>query len=546
MGVYISSISLKNFKSFKNENIKFNIPSTDNDGFNVLVGENNSGKSSLIEAINFLFQGTSKKITQLKNKASKEDEDFFVEIVFTGELTKLIEEFCQGNKKEVFKKYIYTIDGSEYLKVKRDKDFKKITLCNIKSNEYKNEIGIDAPFKKLFAIEIIEADRNPDEEIKYSPSSIVKKILTLLTGNFEETEEYKEYQKTHDKTFNDKNSTLRKGINKLEEDIQNILKKQFGEIGIKFKFETFEKDTFFKNSSIKVVDQFLDEETDFNEKGEGTQRAISLSLVQIYSEFLKQHAEDTKKIKPFFLFIDEPELSLHPEAQKKLLESLQEISKKDQIFISTHSPYFLSPELFRYVYRFMNSKENGTKVFYDKDSSLKDLQENRKFFFHHRDILFKEKVLFVEGVEDLKRYSIYFKKNNKENLISHIYMLGGKSDFCSEIKTFCKVFKIKCLCIKDLDHLVKTIEKQKNLPKREKAERQKEWFRRIREKIDFQCPLLIPVIKNEFEMNQVLVNPYVDVKDYILEDGSTNPEEFEFSSKLFYFLEENNNKPIIR
>ena len=256
---------------------------------------------------------------------------------------------------------------------------------------------------------------------------------------------------------------------------------------------------------------------------------------------MKQHSEDIKKIKPFFLFIDEPELSLHPEAQKRLFESLQEISKKDQIFISTHSPYFLSPQLFKYVYRFMNSKENGAKVFYDKDSNLKDLQENRKFFFHHRDILFKGKVLFVEGVEDLERYSKYFEKKNKENLIPYIYMLGGKEHFDSKIKTFCKIFQIKCLCIKDLDHLVEVIKKQENLPQRvegEGEESQKSWFRRIYNQINFECPIFCSTIISELEGNFVLVNPFVDVKDYINVDGSINEEKFEFSSKLFSFLEE--------
>lgn len=40
-------------------------------------------------------------------------------------------------------------------------------------------------------------------------------------------------------------------------------------------------------------------------------------------------------------FIDEPETFLHPQAQNKLLDALEKISKKSQVFIITHSPYLL-------------------------------------------------------------------------------------------------------------------------------------------------------------------------------------------------------------
>lgn len=41
------------------------------------------------------------------------------------------------------------------------------------------------------------------------------------------------------------------------------------------------------------------------------------------------------------MFIDEPEICLHPKGQTKLLEALLEISKTKQVFLTTHSPYFL-------------------------------------------------------------------------------------------------------------------------------------------------------------------------------------------------------------
>lgn len=46
------------------------------------------------------------------------------------------------------------------------------------------------------------------------------------------------------------------------------------------------------------------------------------------------------------ILIDEPEISLHPDLQRKLFNLLVEYSKDKQIIVSTHSPYFVDWSLF--------------------------------------------------------------------------------------------------------------------------------------------------------------------------------------------------------
>lgn len=79
-----------------------------------------------------------------------------------------------------------------------------------------------------------------------------------------------------------------------------------------------------------------------HEKGNGMQRAVALALLQVYAEELTRNPNSTEPSKPFFLFIDEPEICLHPHGQEKLLNALIEISKTKQVFLATHSPYFLA------------------------------------------------------------------------------------------------------------------------------------------------------------------------------------------------------------
>ena len=62
-------------------------------------------------------------------------------------------------------------------------------------------------------------------------------------------------------------------------------------------------------------------------------------VLQVYADVDRQ--SNSSASTPLFFFIDEPETFLHPQAQDKLLNSLEKISENSQVFITTHSPYLL-------------------------------------------------------------------------------------------------------------------------------------------------------------------------------------------------------------
>lgn len=112
------------------------------------------------------------------------------------------------------------------------------------------------------------------------------------------------------------------------------------------------------------------------------------------------------------LIIDEPELSLHPAAQKKLVEILAECAQRRQIIISTHSPYFL-----RWEYIRNGAMLNRVSKVGDVDSTIYPLDNPAKYsgLFNGanwqqpfvmdevaKEIFFAEdNVLFLEGQEDV-------------------------------------------------------------------------------------------------------------------------------------------------
>jgi len=356
--MYINEVSLSNFKSYGEEKEKFyfSIPNGEiGSGLNILIGENNTGKSTLFEAIDFFRNSTRKPVESIKNKLI--DKDALVEITFSGDIEHVIEEFSQPNKTSTFKKYMYQIESDNFIKASRGtSDIKTIKLWDKESKEYRNETGIDAPLKKLFETNFVWADTNPNDETSFGSSTICGNLLKEISSSFTETNEYKDFSEYFHKTFNSNDTGLRQSLRKIEERTQEIFNEQFGAAKITFRFNELKVDSFFKNTCIEIDDGI---NTPMGEKGSGMQRSVALALLQVYAEELVKNPEKEDRTKPFFLFIDEPEICLHPKAQFKLFEALLNLSKNKQIFLATHSPFFLKTPFLNQIGVFICKNPSG-------------------------------------------------------------------------------------------------------------------------------------------------------------------------------------------
>ena len=362
--MFIKELRIKNFKCFGREtSIDFHIPDRKNkgSGLNVFVGENNTGKSTIFESIHYFRNGTdSQKNEDIKNKNARED-DCFADLTFIGEVKKTIDNFAQGNKSEPFRKgvYEYKDTNKECFRLARSsKDPKLLKIWNNEAQEFENKSGIDGPLKKLFDTNFVWSDIDPNKEAGYGSTTICGSLLKEIMKSFEETEEYKEFNQQFDNTFNDEKSKLKQDFKDIEERTQEILYSQFGNTKISFHLEQLGIDSYFKKTEIKVGP----DDIPMREEGGGIQRAIALALLQVYAKKLETNPEDNNAVKPSFLFIDEPEICLHPRAQEKLFCALLELSRTKQIFVATHSPYFIKTSPSKKVGFFIFEKEEGGMI----------------------------------------------------------------------------------------------------------------------------------------------------------------------------------------
>jgi predicted ATP-dependent endonuclease of OLD family len=360
--MYIKELNIKFFKSIENnlDPLKFGIPNGNaGSGLNIFLGENNTGKSTIFEAFDFLRNNSKKQNSSIVNKAYP-DEVALVEMELTGDLDGVIEQFSPDNKKAAFRGKVYKVDGIEHLKLQRTTIEKRsLNLFNSDSGEFVNVSGIDAPLKSMFETNFVWADTNPQEEAKFGASTITGNLIGEILNSFVEHPEYQTFIDQYDTTFNSDSSNLKLQLRDVEQRTQEIFQSQFGTGNIRFQFEAVTPSSFFKNVKVYINDGT---ETSMEEKGSGMQRAVALAMVQVYADILREQS-DSEIRKPLFLFIDEPEICLHPKAQEKLFNALLELSKNNQIFITTHSPYFLSSEHVRRMNLFVcKSTDNGPSV----------------------------------------------------------------------------------------------------------------------------------------------------------------------------------------
>lgn len=368
--MYISKIKLHNFKGFKEDHeIIFD------KGVNFFVGDNNCGKSSVFEAIDFIR--TKRDRNEIITKTEIDGDGFIsVEIEFKGDD---LESLVQTDALKKYQSYLVDTDGQKSLRVMRSSEETKITqsgkekslsisnvrVFNSTTNQFENPTGIDNTITALFDAQFVWADTNSGDISDFAKTKISGKIINTITKDFIISDTWKNFQNSHKETFGEGENSLAKTLQPVERKIQSILSEQYGETEVRFSFSLPEIESFFKTGNIALSENGI--ETKSSEKGTGMQRALALALIQVYADI--SSSDENGASKPILFFIDEPETFLHPQAQNKLLDALEKISEKSQIFIITHSPYLLK----KY------KKETHSMNVFSKERGLNKVEAGKEF-----------------------------------------------------------------------------------------------------------------------------------------------------------------------
>jgi len=156
------------------------------------------------------------------------------------------------------------------------------------------------------------------------------------------------------------------------------------------------------------------------ELGEGIQNALVLAILQAFEARRKRGA---------ILLIEEPEMFLHPQMQRSLYKTLQEIGKTNQVIYTTHSSHFVAVPDYDKV-ALVRKNDDGTSVRLSdlpmdekrKEKLLKELDPERN------ELFFATRVLFVEGDTEKLAFPEYARRLclDLDKAGASIVEVGGK------------------------------------------------------------------------------------------------------------------------
>jgi len=341
--MFLSEINIEGYKIFK-ENFIAKL----NEGLTVIVGENGTGKTAIIDSIRVLLS---------------EDEFGRVgigESDFHRELTKQAKEKGVENIKikGVFS-HLNEVEQVAYLPWLDYSDNSKATL-NVAIENKEDKLGKykwnkwgNETVSGVFEAELVEAIRciylpplrNAPEKLQAYRGSRLARLIRNLTKNEDPKQKHDLEVKAN--AFNKellKDKDIEKIDGIIKEKIIAAVGSVFGQDAmIQFSEVNFNriierlKLLFYPNLMLKSENNHDNDSMyrELDENSLGYNNILYLATVLTELEGLKKDETFLK-----ILLIEEPEAHLHPQLQSKLLQYLKEQSKQEnfQIVVTTHSP----------------------------------------------------------------------------------------------------------------------------------------------------------------------------------------------------------------
>lgn len=326
--MYISEIEIKNFKAF--DNIKINC----NEKFNVIVGENNIGKSTIFEAL-ILWKFAYDSLINERNKNSfcKATTNYYIpfsnlnliRLVDDNDILNSFSEKCSiialtiKDQQKTFKLSIkFEKPGikNSYIRIFNDEDFTQFQNFA----EHVNENKICKLKNAIFIYQTRPISTIPKDEPFYNNGQIEQKI---------------KIGKSHD--------VLRNKILKTENS-QALTNEKFKNLEDRLKIIFNDDYTIkFKNKN-RIDDEYIRINLKHNNQKELEISLMGSGFLQIVEIFSTLEYIDKNTDGVSLILIDEPDSHIHSDLQIKLIDELKKCTT-NQVFIITHNDRLTSKAL---------------------------------------------------------------------------------------------------------------------------------------------------------------------------------------------------------
>lgn len=506
--MYISQLRIENFRCFKEDFVvKFN------PGMNVIIGANNSGKTTIIRALEMIFSRNNNKklsiddfnkslsdfreppeiIIEAKIRVEQNDSDEDKALIASW-LTDIGQDFWEatltykfflpeGNKE----KYQNEIAGTQDIKTMwriLERHLPRYVSKMYGGNPI-NKLKADTEFLEKIHCEVLDALRDVESKMATGRSALLKQVLLhfkdVVSGDTVENNQEAELISPEEKFEEYANNIVDNLVSRIDvTDIVNLANDTGASVGGEPKLNGFLSESDILSVLSLVIRKTSGIEVPILNNGLGYNNLIYISLILAKFKVITS-VEQGENAKTFpMLLVEEPEAHLHPSLQYNFLKFLKEEIEKQQnsrqIFITTHSTQITSAVGLDPIIC-VEEDASGiikaklpSKVFGNTAEDIKSKKYIERFLDATKSaMLFSKSVILVEGMAELLLFPAFAKQLNEDLERQHVSVV--KVDSVS-FKHFVKLFGSGANCENSLEKRVSCVTDKDPL-KKSKAKHQR-------------------------------------------------------------------------
>jgi putative ATP-dependent endonuclease of the OLD family len=333
-------LSIHNYRGIINQTVCIN-------NYSLLVGANNSGKTTVIDAIRAVYEKDGFKFRPDDDLPLKgqEGEESWIDLTFSlleheakslavtyqtvGRKLKVRKCFLTKGKSPSGSILVYNSNGKL-----SDKPF------------YGPKSGREGKLGKLIYIPAIS---KVEEHTKLSGSSVFRDLITNIMSDVEKSEAYDIFKNSVHHFANSIKSIKaddKRSLSDFQQELNSWIKSW--QTNFKLDFTVPSTTEIIKSMlTFNIYDDSHKKAQNIDCFGSGFQRYFIYSLFMLSEKYVQRKlSKETKDFTPTLnlVLFEEPEAFLHPPQQYELFRSLIKLSKVDgwQVLCSTHSSHFVS------------------------------------------------------------------------------------------------------------------------------------------------------------------------------------------------------------